>query len=157
MTVNNQAPYRKDDYFRAELTVDNSAAPLWQGITNVAVIPQGTNADIVTNITGNVLVAKFNEPFFRDSDGNQLSDSLWTNTWNGENRLISTESASGVPNGGKGKQTWSHLADGRWHERVNVYGLSDNRRISTVDSLELTDLEKTPDDWSFPTHRWSQI
>lgn len=34
VTVNNQSTYRKGDYYRAELSVANSSAAIWQGITN---------------------------------------------------------------------------------------------------------------------------
>jgi RHS repeat-associated protein len=118
VTVNNQPSYRKDEYYRVELSVDNSVGPLWQRITNVAVLPQGTNGDLVTNITGNVLVPPSTERFFHDADGNLTSDGLWTNSWNAENRLVAMESTANVPAGGKAKESWSHLADGRWYERV---------------------------------------
>src|SRR5213592_1587550 len=38
VTVNQQSTYRHGDYYRAELSVDNSSAALWVGVTNVAVI-----------------------------------------------------------------------------------------------------------------------
>jgi RHS repeat-associated protein len=118
VTVNNQPTYRKSDYFRAELRLDNSAAPLWQGVTNVAVLNQGTNVDIVTNITGNALVPKLTEALTYDFDGNLLTDSLWTNVWNGENRLTAVGSASGVPTNAWRRVAWNYLPDGRWTERV---------------------------------------
>jgi hypothetical protein len=39
-------------------------------------------------VTGSVQVAKSPEAFTYDLDGNLTSDSLWTNTWNGENRRV---------------------------------------------------------------------
>jgi len=36
VTVNTRPTYRKGEYFRGELTFDNTAAPLWLGVTNVA-------------------------------------------------------------------------------------------------------------------------
>src|SRR5262245_38775597 len=54
VTVNNTPTYRKGDYFRVGLTIDNSASAVYQGITNIAVLNNGTNADIITNITGNL-------------------------------------------------------------------------------------------------------
>jgi len=118
VTVNTQSTYRKAEYFRAELSADNSGGPLWFGVTNVAVLTNGSGPDIVTTNEGNLLVAKATETFLHDLDGNLTSDSLWTNTWNGENRLIATESRTDVPSAGRAKETWTHLPDGRWIERV---------------------------------------
>ena len=87
VTVNAQATYRKGEYFRKELTADNSSAPVWQAITNIAVVPNGTNADLVTTNTGNLLLPKASESFIHDADGNLTSDSLWTNRWDDENWL----------------------------------------------------------------------
>jgi len=56
---------------------------------------------------------------------------LWTNVWNGENRRITIESRSTLPAGGKMKEVWTHLADGRWIERV----LSTNNGTSYFPSL----------------------
>ena len=110
VTVNGLVPYRKGEYFRKELTVANSSTPVWQAIT-VAATGQ-------TSVSGNVLVPKANESFWHDADGNLLSDSLWTNIWNGENRLVALESAAGMPTGAKMREVWKHLPDGRWIERI---------------------------------------
>jgi len=110
VTVNGLVPYRKGEYFCKELTVANSSAPVWQAVTMAA------NGQ--TSVRGNVLVPKATESFWQDADGNLLCDSLWTNTWNGENRLITLESAVGVPTGAKMREAWKHLPDGRWIERV---------------------------------------
>src|SRR5258708_2456480 len=37
VTVNNQATYRKVEYYRKELSITNTTAPQWQGVTNKAV------------------------------------------------------------------------------------------------------------------------
>jgi len=110
VTVNSLVPYRKGEYFRKELTVANSSAPVW---TNITVAANGQ-----TSVSANVLVPKANESFWHDADGNLLSDSLWTNTWNGENRLVVLESAAGMPTGAKMREQWNHLPDGRWIERI---------------------------------------
>jgi hypothetical protein len=86
VTVNNQSAYWHGEYFRAELTANNSAA-LWFGVTNVAVLNNGTNADIVASTTGNVFVAQSPEVFSYDADGNVTNDGRWTFTWDAENRL----------------------------------------------------------------------
>jgi len=56
VTVNQQSTYRHGDYYRAELSVDNSSAALWVGVTNVAVTP---------------------EAFAYDADGNLTNDGRW--------------------------------------------------------------------------------
>jgi len=109
---------RKGDYFRGEMLVNNNTGALWLTITNVAVLSNYTGADIVTNIAGNLLLAKNPEAFTYDADGNLTSDSLWTNVWNGENRRITVESRSTLPAAAKVKEAWTILADGRWIERI---------------------------------------
>ncbi len=109
---------RKGEYFRGELPFNNSTNALWLTITNVAVWSNSTGADIVTNTVGRTLLAKTPETFTYDTDGNLTSDSLWTNVWNGENRRSTIESRTTLPAGAKVKETWTHLADGRWIERI---------------------------------------
>jgi RHS repeat-associated protein len=109
---------RHGDYFRAEVTASNGAAPVWLGITNLAVLNQGTNEDLIATNTGHLLLAKTPEAFTYDLDGNLTSDSLWTNVWNGENRRVLIESRSTVPTAGKAREQWTILPDGRWVERI---------------------------------------
>jgi len=100
--------------------VDNTNGPVWSPIDVVAVL-KGTseqNPDIVTTNSGTLLLPKALESLYYDADGNLTGDSLWTNTWNAENRLMACETVSAVPEAGKAKQTWSYYPDGRWHERV---------------------------------------
>jgi RHS repeat-associated protein len=118
VTVNYQPTYRKGEYFRAELNSDNSVNPVYLSVTNIAVLTNGAGPNITSTNTGSLYLAKAAETFFHDLDGNLTSDSLWTNTWNGENRLIATESSAGVPPAGRARETWTHLPDGRWIERV---------------------------------------
>src|SRR6266498_5598908 len=80
VTVNSQSTYRRYEYFDKALTIDNSAAPVWQSVTNSA-----TGA---TTVTGNVWVPKTPENYGYDLDGNQTSDGRWNYTWDAENRLI---------------------------------------------------------------------
>ena len=118
VSVNTNLAYRKDRYFRAELSVDNTTDPVWLGITNVAVMPVGSGNYVVSNVTGHVLWPKTPETFTHDADGNLTSDSLWTNVWNGENRRIVIERRSDAPSLSKVKEAWTLLADGRWIERI---------------------------------------
>ena len=73
--------YRHADYFRGELAVNNSTGAIWLTITNVGVLRNGTNADIVTNIVGNAFLPQTQETFTNDLDGNVLRDGRWTNSW----------------------------------------------------------------------------
>jgi hypothetical protein len=59
VTVNGQTAYRKWEYFRKELTNDNSSTALW---TNIIVTGTGQ-----TSVTGNLLVAKSPQTFIYDS------------------------------------------------------------------------------------------
>lgn len=88
--------YRRGDFFRAEPVVDNSSTALWLTLTNFGVLTEGTNADIVTNITGSVLIPKTPESFYYDPDGNLTNDGRWKYTWDAENRLIAMTASSGV-------------------------------------------------------------
>ena len=92
VTVNGLLPYRKGEYFRKELTVANSSAPVWQGIT-VAATGQ-------TSVSGNTWVPRTPEAFGYDSDGNLTNDGRWAYTWDAENRLRTM-----VPNTAIGPQS----------------------------------------------------
>jgi RHS repeat-associated protein len=80
VSVNNQAAYRKGEYFRAEVPVSNGSTPVWQSVTVVA-----TNQ---ATVSGNVFVPKTQEQFYYDADGNLTSDGRWQYTWDAENRLV---------------------------------------------------------------------
>ena len=80
VTVNNQTAYRKVEYFRKELGVDNSSMALWTNIT-VAATGQGS-------VSGNKYVPKTPEQFLYDADGNLTNDGRFTYIWDAENRLV---------------------------------------------------------------------
>lgn len=109
VTVNGQTPWRKGEYFWALVKTNNSAAPIYEPVT----IASGG-----TNVTGNLLLPKTPQTFVYDADGNLVSDGLWTNTWDAENRLVATESSAGVPPAARMKEEWSYLPDGRWNQRI---------------------------------------
>jgi len=117
VTVNDQATYRHNDYFRAELTAANNS-PLWFGVTNVAVVNNGTNADIVTSTTGFVFVAQSPETFGYDADGNLTNDGRWTLTWDAENRLVNQTSLSSTPSATRLKLDFEYDAKGRRIQKV---------------------------------------
>src|SRR5438876_8902146 len=56
VTVNNRASYRKGEYFRNESPITNSAAPVYQSLTNLAVLANGTNADFTVTSIGTLFV-----------------------------------------------------------------------------------------------------
>jgi hypothetical protein len=57
---------------------NNTANPVWLTITNLAVLQDGSNPDIVSNTIGRTFEAKTPENFGYDLDGNQTSDGRWT-------------------------------------------------------------------------------
>ena len=89
VTVGGEVPYRKGEYFRKELSVDNSSSAIW---TNVTVSATGENP-----VSGNVFVPEDTEQFTYDDDGNLTQDGRWAYTWDGENRLISMKSLASTP------------------------------------------------------------
>jgi RHS repeat-associated protein len=95
------ATSRKGTYYRGELSVDNSANALWLTITNVAVLTNGGSPDIVTNTIGNAFLPQTAESFLYDLDGNLTVDGRWTNSWNGENRLIGMVCQTNAAGGSK--------------------------------------------------------
>ena len=50
------ATRRKGEYFWGEVPLNNTTGALWLTITNLAVLPNGTNTDIATNTFGKVLL-----------------------------------------------------------------------------------------------------
>ncbi len=118
VTVNNQATYRKGEYYHAELSITNSGSPVYPSVTNLAVLNDGSNPDIVTNHTGNVFIPQSPETFSYDLDGNLTNDGRWIYTWDAENRLIQMEANSNVPNGAKLKLAFTY--DSNWRRIQKV-------------------------------------
>ena len=88
VTVNGQTAYRKGEYFRKELPVNNGSVPVWQSITNAATGQ--------ASITGNVFVPKTPELFYYDADGNLTNDGRWSYAWDAENRLVTLTTNTAV-------------------------------------------------------------
>ncbi|MGA2801371.1 MAG: RHS repeat-associated core domain-containing protein [Verrucomicrobiota bacterium] len=110
LTVNGINPYRRIEYFRAELSVTNQNNPVWQ---NVQVNMNGSSA-----ANGNLLIAPQTNSFTYDLDGNQTSGGLWTNIWNGENYLVSIASISTVPDAAKQKVDFTYDWQGRRIQKI---------------------------------------
>ena len=103
VTVNFQSTERKGEYFRKELSIENTNAAVWQGITNIGVLNDGSNPDIVTTNLGNVFLAQTPENFTHDLDGNLTQNGRFTFVWDGENRAVSFESLTTAPTASKRK------------------------------------------------------
>jgi YD repeat-containing protein len=110
VTVNSQSTYRKGEYFRKELAVNNGSSALW---TNIVVAATGQ-----TSVTGHVFVAKAPETFGYDADGNLTNDGRWAFTWDAENRLTSMTSLSSGPAGSKLKLDFAYDYQGRRIQKI---------------------------------------
>jgi RHS repeat-associated protein len=102
---------RHGEYFRGELSANNSSSALWLGITNLAILRTPTNEILATNI-GNVFIPKTAEVFGYDLDGNATNDGRWTYAWDAENRLIAMESLTNAPAGSKLRLEFAY--DSQW-------------------------------------------
>lgn len=80
VTVAGQVAYRKGEYFRSEVGVNNTSAAIWSNIT-VAATGQ-------SSISGDAFIPQTAERFSYDADGNLTEDGRWNYTWDAENRLI---------------------------------------------------------------------
>jgi RHS repeat-associated protein len=105
VTVNGAAAYRKNEFFRDQLSVANTANPVWQSVTNAS---PGQ-----TTVTGHLYLAKNPETNMYDADGNLLSDGRWSYAWDGENRLIGMTSLSSAPSGSQLQLAFAYDYQGR--------------------------------------------
>jgi RHS repeat-associated protein len=103
--VNGAAAYRKNEFFRDQLSVANTANPVWQSVTNAS---PGQ-----TTVTGHLYLAKNPETNMYDADGNLLSDGRWSYAWDGENRLIGMTSLSSAPSGSQLQLAFAYDYQGR--------------------------------------------
>jgi len=110
MTVNGQAAYRKGEYFRDQVGVTNTSAPIWQNVT-VPSPGQGS-------VAGCLFVPQTPEQFSYDADGNLLQDGRWTYVWDGENRLINMTSLTNAPAGSKLKLDFAYDYMGRRIQKI---------------------------------------
>lgn len=113
VTVNNQPTYRRKEYYRGELAWNNMSSAVWQSVTNLAVLQDGANPDIVTNKIGNVFLPQTAEQFLYDEDGNLTNDGRWVYTWDAENRLKSMTAKSAIPSGAKVALAFAYDHQGR--------------------------------------------
>jgi len=130
--VNNQDTYRKGEYFRKELAVDNASVPVWQTVS--------VTAANETPVSGGAFVPMTPEQFYYDADGNLTNDGRWTYIWDAENRLVklAPRSAVGPQNSIKFEYDWQGR---RIHKQVwantNWYGTPTNDLVFVYDGWNL--------------------
>jgi RHS repeat-associated protein len=110
VTVNSQTAYRKGEYFRAQVPVDNTSAPQW---TNMTASETGQSS-----VSGNCYLPKTAETFNYDPDGNMTNDGRWSYSWDAENRLTNMTSLSTAPSGSKLKLDFTYDWQGRRARKV---------------------------------------
>ena len=137
VTVNGNTANRHGEYFHWPLAVNNSSALY----TNVSVISLYGGHE--TN-SGYVQVPPATETYLHDADGNLVSDGLWTNTWDAENRLIKMESLSSYPTEGKRRLTFDYDAQGR-RIRKQVWK---NNVLNTLIWNQISDERFVYDGWN---------
>ncbi len=113
VTVNNNATYRKGEYYQCALAANNDSGPSWLSVTNLASLSGSTNT-----ITGNLLIAPTNQLFSYDADGNLTNDSVWVYLWDGENRLIQMSNLTAVATAARKKLDFSYDWMGRRTEKI---------------------------------------
>jgi RHS repeat-associated protein len=118
VTVNLQRAVRQGSYFWDELSVNNSGSSLYLSLTNLAVLNNGTNADIVATNTGNIFLPQTPEVFAYDNDGNLTSNGRWTITWDAENRAIAFTSLANLPLAAQKKVDCAYDFQGRRIQKI---------------------------------------
>lgn len=103
VTANNIRAQRQGDYWWNELPVNNTNGAVYQPLTNLAVLNNGTNADIIASVTGGVFVAQTPQIFRYDADGNLTNDGRFSYVWDSENRVTSFERVGSAPSAAKVK------------------------------------------------------
>lgn len=139
VTVNDQGTTRKADYFYKELTVNNTAAPVYSQI-NVVGAKNNYGAggeDAVTQQGGRAYVPQSVEAYAYDADGNLTGDGRWVYTWDAENRLASMEAIATVPVEAKRRLEFAYDYMGRriqkkvysWNVPTSTYQLQSTTKF----------------------------
>lgn len=151
VTVNDLAAARKGGYFYRELSVDNSASPVYLQARVVGARqnygPGGEDA--VSERGGRVFVPRAVESYGFDADGNLTSDGRWQYAWDAENRLASMEALPNVPAEARMRMEFAYDYLGRriqkkvsvWNVQAAAYQLQSvtkfiNDEWSTVAELD---------------------
>jgi RHS repeat-associated protein len=114
LNTNNAAlANRHAEYFWKSVDADNSSAAFFTTNLKVtAYIASGTTS-LVRTETRTAIVPQTPEAFTWDADGNLLTDSLWTNSWDANNRMVLTESRAAVPDAFKKRLSFQYDYMGR--------------------------------------------
>ena len=118
-------------FYETTLTLPNTSGAVWQSVTNLAVLNNGSNPDIITNANGNIFLPQSPENFSYDLDGNLTQDGRWQYTWDAENRLVSMQCLSGLPAAAKLKLDFFYDDQGRRIQKL----VSTNSRSAYVAQL----------------------
>lgn len=137
VTVNGAAAYRRGEYFRGEVTVDNATPHA--AYASVAVSATlGGNTDTLNK---HEYVPPATELFTHDDDGNLTGDGRWDYTWDGENRLIQMETHAAATGAGVPYRRLEFGYDWRGR-RVS------KKAWTTQGGLPTTDLRFVHDGWN---------
>jgi RHS repeat-associated protein len=104
--------YRRGEYFRKELSLNNSSAALWQSVS------VGASDGGSTNQSGNVSMGQTPELFSYDADGNLTNDGRWAYVWDAENRLLSMTAPASAPSGSRKALHFGYDPKGRRISKV---------------------------------------
>jgi RHS repeat-associated protein len=130
VTVAGLPAYRKAEYFRKEVPVNNTSAGVW---TNLVVSTAGENP-----VSGKVFVPQTPESFTHDADGNLTADGRFNYSWDAENRLVKVESLASSPTASKRRVTWEF--DGKSRRiRQTTYDGSSGTYVLTEDLKFVSD------------------
>ena len=104
--------YRRDEYFRKELSINNSSSAQWESVSVTATDGSSTNQ------AGNIFLPETPETFSYDPDGNLTNDGRWAYAWDAENRLISMTTPSSAPSGSRKALHFAYDFKGRRISKV---------------------------------------
>ena len=108
----------KGEYYSRGLLLANTSGPAWLTVTNLAVLQNGTNADIVTSVVGNAFLPQAPESYLYDLDGNLTNDGRWQYTWDAENRLVAMTNHADIPPEARRALTFVYDHQGRRTQKI---------------------------------------
>ena len=118
VTVSLQRAVRQGSYFWDELPENNTSSSLYVSLTNLAVLNNGPNADIVATNLGNIFLPETPETFGYDADGNMTNSGRWAIAWDAENRALSFASLSSAPLASQRKVDCTYDFQGRRLQKI---------------------------------------
>ena len=98
--------------------MNNSNSAVYLSLTNLAVLNNGTNADIIATNVGNLFVPQTPEVFCYDADGNLTNSGRWTITWDAENRAVSFVTVANAPLAAQRKVDCAYDWQGRRTQKI---------------------------------------